>query len=175
MRHARVDDPWPALPRRPSFVLPQDEEHIRRFNETAAPSHRVRLELLPEPFLGNPRAPVVLLGLNPGFNSADAKYHHGDPYFIASLRRSLAHEATKYANYLLDPHSADAPGGRWWRRRLRQPIHDFGLEVIARWVFVLELFPYHSKQFGRAVAWSRAPRVRRRGPRHGRRSLRVRP
>ena len=35
-------------------------------------------------------------------------------------------------------------------------LRDFGLEVIARRVFVLELFPYHSKQFGRAVVPSQA-------------------
>ena len=63
MQSRPCGQPLARPPGRPPFVLPQDEEHIQRFNETATPSHRVRLELLPEPFLGNPRAPVVLLGL----------------------------------------------------------------------------------------------------------------
>ncbi len=59
-------NPWLHLPMTAPFVLAEDAPLVERFNLTASPDHRLDLTLLPEPFLGLPSAPVVLLGLNPG-------------------------------------------------------------------------------------------------------------
>ncbi len=64
-------NPWQRLPLLKPFVLPEDKSPLSSFNASASDDFFVHLELLPEPFLGSPNAPVVVLGLNPGFKEAD--------------------------------------------------------------------------------------------------------
>ena len=59
---------WLDLPETKDFVLPCDKESIRNINDQAESKHQIHLELLPEPYLGNPQANIVLLNGNPGFN-----------------------------------------------------------------------------------------------------------
>ncbi len=58
-------------------------------------SHRLHLELLPEPFLGRPDAPVILLNLNPGFNDEDI-LAHGRLDFAESARLTLLRAPQAY-------------------------------------------------------------------------------
>ena len=50
-------------------MLREDADEIERFNAKARYDHAFHLDLIPEPFIGNPAAPVVLLNLNPGFGT----------------------------------------------------------------------------------------------------------
>src|SRR4051794_20783730 len=85
------ENPWRRLPDQPLYVLPEDEEIVRRFNETAQENHQLRIdELLPEPFVGDPRAPVVLLSNNPGVGRGTP--HRRDPLFMDRMRMNLLHE-----------------------------------------------------------------------------------
>lgn len=59
-------NPWISLPASALFVLSRDAEAIEAFNAGASESHAIHLEVIPEPFIGLPDAPVVLLNLNPG-------------------------------------------------------------------------------------------------------------
>ena len=92
-------NPWLGLPHAEPFVLAEDADQIERFNRTAKDNLRIRLELLPEPSLGNPDAPIVILGLNPGFSTDDPQCH-SDPEFARSARNNLAHCSTDYPFYL---------------------------------------------------------------------------
>jgi hypothetical protein len=141
-------NPWRSLPAEAPFVLPGDELAIEAFNRRATEDHRVHLELLPEPFFGSQDAPVVVLGLNPGFDPRDEEAHR-TPRFEQAMRRNLAHEHGPFPFYYLDPAVADTPGGAWWLRRLRQPIAVAGLDVVASRILCVELFPYHSRRYGR--------------------------
>ena len=60
-----MNNPWRHLPDIPPFVLDSDRRAIEEFNASASADTHVHLDLLPEPFLGNKDAPVVLLNLNP--------------------------------------------------------------------------------------------------------------
>lgn len=141
-----MDNPWTALPLEPPYVLESDVEAVRAFNDGALEPRVIHLELIPEPFLGVPDAPVVLLNLNPGFTDDDLSWHE-DPEFKAQSLANLAHRASPYPFYLLNP-DLRAPGVRWWTRKLRALIERVGLERVASRLLCVELFPYHSRRFG---------------------------
>jgi hypothetical protein len=143
-----MENPWRNLPSEPPYVLPVDREAIDRFNQTAKPEHFIHLVHMPEPFLGRPDAPVVLLGLNPGHKADDDEWH-ANPSFRERSRRNLLHNELAYPFYLLDP-AEPAPGHRWWSRKLKEPVAASSLEVVARSVLCVELFPYHSRRFAHA-------------------------
>lgn len=63
-----MENPWKHLPGQPPYVLPADAPAISSFNQGVSDEHQIRLELLPEPYLGDPDAPIILLSLNPGFS-----------------------------------------------------------------------------------------------------------
>jgi hypothetical protein len=136
-------NPWQQLPLQKPFVLPEDKGPLSSFNASASDDFFVHLELLPEPFLGSPSAPVVVLGLNPGFKEADLT-QHTDPSFISRSRCNLMHGPSDYPFYLLDPGITRT---KWWDRKLDSLIKLVGREIVARGVLCVEYFPYHSRRF----------------------------
>ena len=145
-----TDNPWSALPLKAPYVLPTDEPAIRSFNAKSHPDIAVRLELIPEPFLGSPSAPVILLNLNPGFDNREVPLHSSNPVFIDLSRRNLSHGVSDYPFYLLHPQASASLGQSWWKTKLREPILQVGLETVARNLLCVEFFPYHSKRFAGA-------------------------
>lgn len=141
-------NPWRELPGSEPFVLACDRGPIEQYHASTPPaSHRLHLELLPEPFLGRPDAPVVLLNLNPGFNSEDILAHRR-PDFAEAARLTLFHAPQQYPFYLLDPRFCESSGARWWRTHLRQLIYRYGEDRIANAVACVEYFGYHSEHYG---------------------------
>lgn len=61
------------------FVLDSDKDIINEYQKKngANGSKRLHLELLPQPFQGNPRAPIWLLMLNPSYSCLDRYDHLG--------------------------------------------------------------------------------------------------
>ena len=144
-----MNNPWVDLPRRyPPFVLPQEYRLIRAFNdEVRTADHHIRTELLPEPYLGCPDAPVVLLGLNPGFSEHDAPFY-AVPHVRAVWEKNLLHESMEFPFYLLNPGLPQGVGGpRWWRKKLNQPLKIAGDRLTASSFFCIEYFPYHSRRY----------------------------
>ncbi len=142
----QMDNPWRHLPRQPPYVLPPDASAVASFNRRAGEDHAIRTELLPEPYLGDPAAPIVLLNLNPGFSELDHQLFD-DPLGRALCLDNLLHRPMGYPFYLLDPRIANAPGARWWRARLGAPIRAAGVEAVATRVCCVEFFPYHSRKY----------------------------
>jgi hypothetical protein len=140
---AYPENPWQKLPLLKPFVLPEDNGALSAFNASASDGSFVHLELLPEPFLGRPKAPVVVLGLNPGFKEADLA-QHSDPLFVSRSRNNLLHGTADYPFYLLDPGIART---KWWDRKLGSLVTRVGRQVVARGVLCVEYFPYHSRRF----------------------------
>jgi hypothetical protein len=140
------ENPWLGPLDGPPFVLTEDAAVVRDFNCHASEDHLLRVySLLPEPFVGDPQAPVVLLGTNPGF-SHDGANRKQDSGFRARLRANLRHETSEY------PFVFFAPKVRqllkpWWDRKLRQLLY-LGHEVLARSILAVEHFPYPSRRYG---------------------------
>ncbi len=141
-------NPWRDLPSAAPFVLSCDATAIEEFHAGDPPAwHRLHLELLSEPFLGRPYAPVVLLNLNPGFNDQDVLAHENGELAEAATR-NLVHAQQRYPSYLRDPRFREASGARWWRTHLAQLLARFGDSRVANAIACVEYFPYHSDNYG---------------------------
>lgn len=59
-------NPWSELPVEAPFVVPCDSDLVKQFQILPPPpEHELHLDLLPEPYLGRPDTPVLLLNLKP--------------------------------------------------------------------------------------------------------------
>jgi hypothetical protein len=148
-----LPNPWLTLPDCPPYIAREDLPFTQRYNAEVDDRYRLRVDALPEPYLGNPDAPVVLLNHNPGFTEGEDALHHLDGYFRAVGLANLRHEPLPLPFYFLDP-TKRSPGHDWWQKRLGSLIELYGPRVVANNVFCVEYFPYHSKRFG-----ARAPSV----------------
>lgn len=142
-----MKNPWELLPNSTPYFLPSERRFIEYFNSSVEDIHRIREELMPEPYLGRPDAPIVLLNLNPGFDEREIPFHNEDPYFMEICRMNLLHEPAEYPFYLLDPEISESIGHQWWMKKLRMPIEAVGLDQVAKKVLCIEYFPYHSIRF----------------------------
>ncbi len=140
-----MESPWGTLPEKPPYVLGCDACYVDAFNAKADHDHRLQLDLLPEPFLGRVDAPIVLLGLNPGFTAKDVPAEHSSDY-VSRWHSNLIHAPARYPFYLLDP-SLDAPGRKWWEQRLGQLVKATSQRGVANSVLCVEYFPYHSRKY----------------------------
>jgi hypothetical protein len=155
------DNPWHRLPDKPPYVLPEDEEVVRAFNVKARQNHVLHLDLIPEPFVGRPDAPVVLLGNNPGVKSPETKAYRLKPAFADRMRKNLLHRLSDDFPFLyLDPDpDITSTGKGWWERKLKRLFREFGPDedvarsILARSILAVEFFPYvsHRYRHGRLV------------------------
>src|SRR4051812_43270346 len=113
-----MPNPWIGLPHDPPFVLPEDAEAVRAFNARASEKTKLRIdEFLPEPFVGNRNAPVVVLGNNPGYSAEGARLK-SERGFAACMRANLQHAKSEFPLVFLSPTSP-GPTTRWWEKKLR--------------------------------------------------------
>jgi hypothetical protein len=142
------ENPWCRLRVSAPYVLPDDEPLVRAFNKRKAKEHPKFLhidDILPEPFVGAPEAPVVLLSNNPGFGKgAPAKK---DPAFMDRMRKNLLHEPSDWPFVFLAPDFS-GPGKEWWERKLKHLLCRCGREVVARSILNVVYCPYPSRKFG---------------------------
>lgn len=150
-----VENPWLGLPLGAPYVHPADLDIVYGARARAfGADHQLRFELLPEPYLGDPEARVLLLSRNPGFHPDDASAH-GQADFRAACRANLAHQAFGRPFYLLDPSFQETPGGQYWRQKLgyvaervRRAIGAKEIEAawqaVAQGVLCVEYHGYHS-------------------------------
>ncbi len=142
-----MNNPWLTLPLQPPFVLETDKEQVELFNRRAKPAYRMRTDLLPEPYLGDPAgASIILLNLNPGYSPNDHVFYSDSGRRQACLN-NLAHAATDYPFYLLAPRLREFSGPNWWHQKLRRLVEGTSLEQVAKRVCCIEFFPYHSAKF----------------------------
>jgi hypothetical protein len=144
-----IDNPWTYLPTAEPFVLESDRQAVSEFNTKARDEFKLRLELLPEPYWGNPNAKVVLLNLNPGFSDDDVRLHRTNAEFVECCRRSLLQEEQEYPAFYLNPAFSDTPGYRWCQRKLGALVNIVGRKKVANGIFCIEFFPYHSNRYKR--------------------------
>ncbi|HML24541.1 MAG TPA: hypothetical protein PKD09_23010 [Aggregatilinea sp.] len=149
-----MENPWRKLPDREPFVLEQDRPFVEQHNAKAKPEHFIHTKLLPEPFLGNPDAPVVLLNLNPGYNEKDLDSQ--DARFTELSQDNRLHRGGSHPFYLLNPEIENSLAYQWWDSRLRELIKVCGRECVAQNVFAVEMMPYHSAKYKPLVVPSQA-------------------
>jgi len=135
------------LPDSSPYILECDRTAIESYNHNATTEgFHIATELLPEPFLGDIAAPLVILLLNPGVSSEDFAWQG------IQANRSLILDGIQGRRgiHFHIEHEASSPGARWWHRVSRHLCDHFGREVVARRLMAVQYFPYHSKRFGHA-------------------------
>jgi hypothetical protein len=137
-------NPWSRLPADSPYVLAEDAKEVQYFNARARKDHQFQIKvLLPEPFVGDPAAPVLLLSNNPGVGKWAKRKE--SPEFMASMRDNIELRFSTYPFIYLDP--AYSKTGSWWRQKLKRLLQKFGDEVVARSVCNIVYFPYPSAKF----------------------------
>src|SRR5437868_14852359 len=114
-------NPWTALPSRPPYILKEDRPYVEAWNDTVGATRedlRLATNLLPDPFVGRRDAPLVVLGLNPGFGGSE-RDEHSTRLFRAALRANLGNRRSEHAQFYLTEPFAETAGGLWWRKCLR--------------------------------------------------------
>jgi hypothetical protein len=148
-----LSNPWTALKTRP-YVSEEDLDRINAHNEKYSKTEfEIMTDVVPEPFIGNPLAPIWLLNLNPGFTPSDLDHTEKT---IAMQKQSAALEANEF--WYINPEYASAAGYSWWTRTLKGPIKDYGLDkVMRRASFALNCSPtIRANSNGRAGCFLRS-------------------
>jgi hypothetical protein len=142
-------NPWLGLdPDCPPYILETDRSYIERHNAKARPEHRLMLNSIPEPFIGDPKtARLVLLSLNPGHCAADEPDHRR-PAIKNATFQNLRQERQEYPFYAFNPAFRGTGVEVYWRKYTRALQLEAGLNdaTFAKRLLVIEWFPYHSEK-----------------------------
>ena len=144
------ENPWGLLPASPPYVLPDDAAHVRAFNKKVgqASNHFLHIDrIVPEPFVGDKKARVVLLSNNPGLSDKESSSEYYSPSFMDKMRMNLRHEPANYP-FLFIASDHTGRGRQWWDRKLKCLLMTFLREIVARSILNVTYFPYPSRNFG---------------------------
>lgn len=106
----------------------------------------MQLDLLPEPYIGRPDAPVVLLRPGPGY-TLDRSQLAANGYGREVWRRNLLHQPLDYPFYALDPALTWSAQAIWWRRKLRQVLAVADERTVAGALLSVAAVPYHAYRY----------------------------
>lgn len=111
-----MENPWTAIAHDSEDSSSAKERWIHRLDRPFIADKTVASHLLPEPFIGNPAAPIYLLALNPGYHT-DNDQEHQRPEFRKILLQNLLHYVHDWPFYYLNPQFSSTRGGKWWREK----------------------------------------------------------
>lgn len=137
-------NPWPevAKQKNPPYLAKCDRE-IK-----LADFYNLRVELLPQPYLGNVgSAKVICLLLNPGCSGTEDNVELDCQRLQKALRDNLGSSESRLV--YLDDEFDWTSGGKWMRQKILNPLSAYGVtrDDLNRNFAVVEYFPYHSKAF----------------------------
>ncbi|MCL2282565.1 MAG: hypothetical protein FWC26_04535 [Fibromonadales bacterium] len=129
----------------------------------------LRLKLYPEPFIGNPDAPIYLLNLNPGYDEINKTEHKENEKLIECIKENNSQKPMTYPFYWLDPALEGTSGSKYWKEgrlqktkkiaksgkyvlqtippRLGDLLEEIDHIKLSKKIFCVEYFPYHSKNY----------------------------
>lgn len=141
-------NPWVKTPLVPPYVLDEDEQVIFGINEWYSGKDQViQTQLLPEPYIGNPKAPIIVLTKNPGFDKDSDPYWHTRIDFQKLMRVNLSQEDSDYPFVYFNSALSDSPGTKWHKKSLNRLIRSSSVEEVANKVCSIPYFPYHTASF----------------------------
>ena len=168
------ENPWESLSSKPNnngeYILGIDEKIIKELEKQLdkQEKYKLHLKLLPEPFIGDPDAPVYLLNLNPGFDKNDLIKDMKRKEYIDCIRENhKMQKSREYPFYFLNPKLAGTGGSQWWKEgrqikrkdgkkgkippRLGQLLIKYDAKFLSKNIFCVEYFPYHSKSYSKKM------------------------
>ena len=153
----KIDNPWENI-KAPEYCTEVDLKLLNVFNNNKdGKPHFIHLDLMPEPYIGNPGANVIFLFANPGYGGNE-KQDYEIPGFKQAIEKNLTHSNTDYPHYYFNPafvhknpvrNHPYTDGGKWIRDRtrvLRERL-NFNEEILSQKIFTIQLHPYHSAKY----------------------------
>lgn len=167
------------------FILKADADVIASYNRKCKNERDlIQTRILPQPFIGNPEAPIWILPQNPAYGEIDLYDMLGEKEAIKAWltkekvelnpetedkkslekRQKLLLEQLifkKPSFYIFDEcfktlkkHAGNKSFGgyEWWNKRLLQCDLCNGNKDMLSKFFVLEFFPYHSRNFSETLS-----------------------
>lgn len=104
--------------------------------------------LEPFPYLGNPKANVLVLMANPGVNEKEK-----NPKFRTSAnklkqnRKNLRHEDLESIRSRIDSPNEPEMESAWFKPRIRELVSKTSVEKVTRGLFLVNFHAYHSKSW----------------------------
>jgi hypothetical protein len=158
-------DDIPVLKRNARWLIaddPVDFDSYVASSRFGAEDNRLHLSLLPVPYVGDlENAEIVILLLNPGFESSGYWAESKIPQFRAALKTNLRQDfnGIEFPFMCLDPQFCWHGGFLWWEGKLRSVIQEIArhrfkgvfldaLHSLSGKLACVELIPYHSSSFG---------------------------
>lgn len=157
-------NPWTSLWPTPSLRTPCSNPYAAAFLDghflkayddfcfSKGKQNDLRLDCLPEPFVGDPDANVYLLNGNPGFDSIELKFAN-DSAYQTLVQNSLSHRIASisgdpfiyFNNLALSKNpSIFHSGCDWWQKRTNKFRQDIKKANKGPKIFDIEFIPYHS-------------------------------
>jgi len=139
-----VENPWLELNNTNNkFVAKCDISNIN--NYVGNGKQKLKLDVIPQPYMGNPFTAVVYLLLgNPSFFPEDYLYYKENTNI---LLENLRHNVKEYPLYWLNPIFKDSKSYKWWIDRLCYLDGETDREIVTNRVFSIEYYAYYSKEF----------------------------
>jgi hypothetical protein len=130
-----------------SYILKEEQEIIAQFNSSVQAEHKIHTDIMPCPYMGNVNtAPIVLLLLNPGYDTKE-KVNGFYTKYNDILLEELVHNNSGLALPLFsleENYKKDSP---YWYNKLK-PIHDkVGIKVVAHNLCKIQFFPYITQKY----------------------------
>jgi hypothetical protein len=142
-----MKNPWTKLQKNSPYILREDLNAIKEFNKKAKKEHKIKHNILPQPFIGSPKtAKVILLSLNPGYSPKD-KYAEDHVKGFKQANLQSYNFKNKFAFYLLDDRFKNTSAYNWWYKHLKEVIKVWGIKRLGKELLCIEFFPYHSLRF----------------------------
>ncbi|HIK02810.1 TPA: hypothetical protein H1012_03130 [archaeon] len=148
-----MENPWKDFKKIPSYVLEMDKGKVD--------SDHYNLDILPIPFIGNPKAKIIFLLLNPGKNGNEGEFEQNNRDYVTAIRKNLEHdESLEYPFYYLDPKLAETSGYDYYHKRVFKDLLEIcdskygktnGARELSKKICVIEFVPYHSKTKGKEI------------------------
>lgn len=143
-----MENPWRSLRNSIPYVLNQDLDVIQSMNAKYVNTPRmIQTQLLPEPFIGNIEAPIIVLTKNPGFDVINDPPWHSKERFKELAMANLFQETSEYPFFFLNPEIKNSPGAEWHKDKLKALIRRTSLKKVAQTICSIPCFPYHTLNY----------------------------
>ncbi|WP_301921954.1 hypothetical protein [Ferruginibacter sp.] len=159
----KIENPWKGM-KGPNYYTLNDGKKIKSYNEKLKNDEKnehpynIDLKLMPEPYIGNPNANIILLFTNPGLKGTEEKEYKEFKDFKEALVNNLTHSNTDYPYYYFNPAFKKEENGKekyiagaeWILKRtkeLRKRLGENSLKILSEGIFTFQLHPFHSKKY----------------------------
>lgn len=146
----KLKNPWERLKKSNDdiYVLNEDWDQLRTHNKHCNERDAFILDLIPEPFTGDPDAPIVILNTNPGFSPKDYETIKS-LYFFQSAMGNLSFDLDpEWPFFMLNPRIIETPTYKWWNKTVSilSKNHIY-MQTISQNIFCIRYVAYHSSRY----------------------------